>query len=138
MYKFLFKNLLLANYSFAKRWVNKKMPERIIPGTLHIFATPFAFIGAGIYFVIIGSIPFKFDRYLPILIGLGLVMLPLQFFIEKKAKQAIYKWQIEKKYKTLTKNDRWNKNIFAFVFFWGAFALFFYLGVTYVGGYLVK
>ncbi len=138
MYKFLFKRLLLADYSVARWLVNKKMPERIIPSTLHFFATPFAFIGGGIYFVFIGSIPFKFDRYLPILIGLGLVMLPIQFFLEKKAKQAIYKWQIEKEYKTLTKNDRWNKHIFAFVFFWSAFGFSFYLTIKYLGGYLVK
>ncbi|MCF6349476.1 MAG: hypothetical protein L3J23_00395 [Flavobacteriaceae bacterium] len=56
MYKFLFKRLLLANYC-ASRWlVNKKMPERVIPSTLYFFITPFTFIAAGIYFVIIGSI----------------------------------------------------------------------------------
>ncbi len=138
MYKFLFKRLLLADYCSAKWLVNKKMPERIIPSTLHFFATPFAFIAAGIYYTILGSIEFKFKTFLPILIGVGLVMLPIQFFLEKKANEAIYKWEIEKEYKTLTRNDRWNKNTFAFIFFWSSFALFFYFSIKYFGGYLIK
>lgn len=138
MYKFLFQRLLLANYCAAKWLVNKKMPERVIPSTLHFFATPFSFIGAGLYFVIIGSINYKFEKYLPILIGLGLVMLPLQFLLEKKASKAISEWRIKKQYTKLSKNERFNKNTLAFIFFWSAFALFFYLGIKYVGGYLVK
>lgn len=138
MYKFLFKNLLLANYSFAKRWVNKKMPERIIPSTLHIFTTPLNFILAGIYCILLGITEYKFKTFLPILIGLGLVMLPFQFIVEKMMKKAIYKWNIEKEYTNLTRNQRWNKNTFSFLFFWFCFYLFFYLMIKYVGGYLVK
>ncbi|WP_067146189.1 hypothetical protein [Pseudotamlana agarivorans] len=138
MYKFCFRRLLLADYCAAKWLVNKKMPERIIPSTLHFFATPFAFIGAGLYFVIIGTISYRFETHLPILIGLGGVMLPLQFYIEKRAKKVIFKWGIEKEFNTLSKNERLNKNILAFLFFWVAFFLFFYLGVTYVGGYLIE
>ncbi|MCF6349479.1 MAG: hypothetical protein L3J23_00410 [Flavobacteriaceae bacterium] len=138
MYKFLFKRLLLANYSFARRWINKKVPQQIIPGTLHIFTSPFTFIAAGIYAVILGSIEFKFKSFPPIFIGLSLVMLPLHFFILKRAKKAIYQWKIEKEYKTLTRNQRFNKNTFAFIFFWGSFALSFYLIVTYTESYLLK
>ncbi len=138
MYKFLFKNLLLANYSFAKRWVNKKMPERIIPSTLHTFTTPFNFIIASIYCIILGSIKYKFTSFLPTFIGLGLVMLPFQFFVEKKVKKAIYRWQIEKEFNSLTRNQRWNKNTFAFIFFWTGFAVFLFFGAKFMGGYLVK
>ncbi|MCF6349478.1 MAG: hypothetical protein L3J23_00405 [Flavobacteriaceae bacterium] len=138
MYKFLFKRLLLANYSFARRWINKKVPQQIIPGTLHIFTSPFTFIAAGIYFVILGSIEFKFKSFPPIFIGFAITMLSSHFFISKRAKKAIYQWRIEKEYKTLTRNQRFNKNTFAFIFFWGGFALFFYLTVAYVEGYLVN
>ncbi|MBU2951694.1 hypothetical protein KO493_13395 [Tamlana agarivorans] len=138
MFKLLFKNLLLADYSVSKWLVNKKMPERILPSTLHFFATPFTFIIGALYFVVIGSIKYRFESYLPILIGLVVVMLPFQLFIEKKAKRAIYQWQIEKEYKTLTKNQRWNKNTFGFIFFWSAFGVSFYLIVKFVGGYLVQ
>lgn len=136
--KFLFKNLLLANYSFAKRWVNKKMPERIIPSTLHIFSTPFSFIAAGIYFMIIGSLNFRFKSYLPILIGLGVIMLGLTTIIERKVKTAIIDWNIEEEYKTLTESQRRSKNFFAFIFFWVGFIIFFYLAVIYFEGYLTK
>ncbi len=138
MFKFLFKNLLLANYSFAKRWVNKKMPERIIPFTLHIFTTPLNFVIAGLYCIILGTINYKFTTFLPILISLGLIMLPFQFIVERLVKKTIYAWKIENEYTTLTKNQRWNKNTFAFLFFWFCFYLFFYLMIKYVGGYLVK
>ncbi|MDO6759155.1 hypothetical protein Q4566_03000 [Tamlana sp. 2_MG-2023] len=134
----MFKILLLSNYSFAKRWVNKKMPERIIPATLHLFTTPFSFIMAGIYCWILGSLDFKFSSFLPTFIGLGIIMLPFQFFVEKKAKKAIFQWQIEKAYSTLSKNERWNKNTLAFIFFWTGFGVFLFLGAKFMGGYLVK
>jgi nitrate reductase NapE component len=138
MIEFLFKYLLSANYSFAKRWVNKKMPQQILPATIHTFTTPFTFVLGGLYFAFIGSINYKFETYTPIFIGLGIVLLPVSLLIEKKAKKAIYKWEIEKEYEILNKNQRSNRNTFAFLFFWAGFALFFYLGVTFVGGYLVK
>lgn len=74
MTNFLFKKLLASNYSAARWLVNKKMPERIIPSTLHFFTTPFAFISGALFVVFIGSIEFKFGSYLPVLIGLGIVM----------------------------------------------------------------
>ncbi|OBQ56577.1 hypothetical protein JJL45_12765 [Tamlana sp. s12] len=138
MFEILFKNLLLANYSFAKRWVNKKNPERIIPATLHIFTTPFSFIMAGIYCWILGSLDFKFTSFLPTFIGLGIIMLPFQFFLEKKIKKAIHQWQIEKEYKSLSKNERWNKNTLAFLFFWIGFGVFLCLGAKFMEGYLIE
>lgn len=138
MLKFLLKRLLLANYSFANRWVNKKMPQLIIPATLHIFVTPFTFIAAGLYFVFIGSIKYKFDSYAPIFIGLVILMLGLGYPMESWAKKAIFRWNIEREYSNLNKNQRMNKNILAFCFFWVGFTLFFYLGVKYFGGYGVK
>ncbi|WP_320019947.1 hypothetical protein [Labilibaculum manganireducens] len=136
--KLLFKYLLSANYSFAKRWVNKKMTQQILPATIHTFTTPFAFIAAGLYCTVIGTIDYKFKTFLPIFIGLGIVMLGVSFYIEKKAKKAIYKWDIEKEYKSLNKSQRSNRNTFAFLFFWAGFALFFYLAITFTEGYLVK
>ncbi|KAB1067629.1 hypothetical protein F6U93_10105 [Tamlana haliotis] len=138
MFKLLFKNLLLANYSFAKRWVNRKMPERIIPSTMHVFTTPFSFIMAGIYCWILGSLDFKFTSFLPTFIGLGIIMLPFQFFVEIKVKKAFHQWQIEKEYKTLSKTERWKKNTLAFMFFWIGFGVFLFLGAKFLGGYLVE
>ncbi len=138
MMKFLFKYLLSGNYSFAKRWVNKKVPQQIIPATLHTFTTPFSFILAGLYTVFIGSIDYKFDTYTPIFIGLGIVMLPASYFIEKKAEKAIEEWEIEKEHESLSKEQRSHRNTFAFLFFFVGLALFFYLGITYFGGYSLK
>lgn len=137
MMKFLFSNLLLSNYSFARRWVNKKMPENIIPATLHIFTTPFTFFAAGLYLVVLGSIEYKFQSFLPVFIGLLIVMLLLGYLIEKYTKRAIFKWDIEKKFKSLTKHQRLSKNTFAFIFFWSGFFLFLYLGIKFFGGYSV-
>ena len=138
MMKFLFKYLLSANYSFAKRWVKKKIKQQIIPATLHIFTTPFTFMLGGFYFTFIGSINYKFETYTPIFIGLLIVLLPISFLIEKKAKKAISKWEIEKEYKFLSKEQRSNRNTFAFLFFWTGLALFFYLTIRYTEGYFVK
>lgn len=138
MMKFLFSNLLLSNYSFARRWVNKKMPENIIPATLHIFATPFTFISAGLYLVLLGSIDFKFQTFLPVFMGLAIVMFVIGYLIEKNAKKAIFKWGIEKKYNSLTTHQRRSKNTFAFIIFWSGFAFFLYLGVKFFAGYLIN
>ncbi|MDM8159006.1 hypothetical protein QUH73_04145 [Labilibaculum sp. K2S] len=136
--KILFKPLLAANYCAAKWIVNKNLPKRVIPTALHTFTTPFAFISAGLYCTIMGTIDYKFKTFLPIFIGLGIVMLSISFFIEKEAKKAFYKWDIEKEYQFLNKSQRSNRNTFAFLFFWAGFALFFYLAVTFTEGYLVK
>lgn len=135
MIRFLFKYLLAANYSFIRKWSKKKTTEHIIYYTARIFSTPFSFITAGLYLALIGSIEYKFQTYTPILIGLGIVMLSVSFFIEKEARKAISKWGIEKEYKSLNKAQRQNRNTFAFLFFWSGFILFFYLGVTYFSGY---
>ncbi|WP_143470807.1 hypothetical protein [Labilibaculum manganireducens] len=136
--KFLFKYLLSANYSFAKRWVNEKMPQQILPAAIHTFTTPFTFVLGGLYFAFIGSINYKFETYTPIFIGLLIVLLPTSIPIERKAKKAISKWGLEKEYKSLNKTQRSNRNTFAFLFFFGGLALFFYLGVTYFSGYSLK
>ncbi len=138
MMKFLFKYLLSGNYSFAKRWMNKKTPQKIMPATLHTFTTPFSFILAGLYFAIIGLIDYKFDTYTPIFIGLGIVMLPASYLIEKKAEKAIEKWEIEKEHESLTKEQRSHRNTFAFLFFWTGIALFLYLTATFASGCLVQ
>src|SRR5690606_3399448 len=106
-----------SNYSAARWLVNKKMPERIIPSTLHFFTTPFTLIAGGLYCVILDSLEFKFKSFLPVLIGLGIVMLSLGYLIGKIARKAIFKWNIEKEYKALNGNQRFNKNTFAFIFF---------------------
>ncbi|KAB1067632.1 hypothetical protein F6U93_10120 [Tamlana haliotis] len=135
MFKLLFKNLLLANYSFAKRWVNKKMPERIIPSTIHIFISPFTFITAGLACVILGSITYKikYPEFVLVLIALF-----FGFGLQKPVKKAFHLWQIEKEYKALSKNERWNKNTLAFMFFWIGFGVFLFLGAKFLGGYLVE
>lgn len=138
MMKFLFKPLLAANYCAAKWIVNKNLPKRVIPTALHTFTTPFAFISAGLYFVFIGFIDYKFNSYSPIFIGLAIVMLTVSLFIEKKAKNSIERWNIKKEYKSLNKDQRQSRNTLAFLFFWGSFALFFYLTVSFTEGYLVK
>ncbi|WP_394698291.1 hypothetical protein [Labilibaculum manganireducens] len=138
MMKILFKPLLAANYCASKWIVNKKLPKRVIPTALHTFTTPFAFLSAGIYCVVIGSIEFKFKTFTPIFIGLAIVMLSVSLYIEKKAKNSIERWGIKKEYKSLSKNQRQNRNTFAFLFFWASIILSFYLGVTFTGGYLVK
>ncbi|GAA0873418.1 hypothetical protein GCM10009117_25650 [Gangjinia marincola] len=137
MFKFLFKRLLAANYSAARWLVNKKMPERIIPSTLHFVSAPLTFIAAGIYFALIGSINYQFESYIPILIGLGIVMLGLGYIIEKKAKKMLFDFNIQEEYEMLDKSERNKRNLLAFLFFWGCFALFFYLSITYAQGYLV-
>ncbi|MDO6759152.1 hypothetical protein Q4566_02985 [Tamlana sp. 2_MG-2023] len=111
------------------------MPERIIPATIHIFLSPFTFITAGLACVILGSITYKI-KY-PELV-LVLIALIFGFGLQKPVKKAIYKWQIEKAYRTLTKNERWNKNTLAFIFFWMGFAIFLYFGAVFLGGYSVK
>ncbi|MBI9056323.1 MAG: hypothetical protein JEZ01_01000 [Labilibaculum sp.] len=138
MMKFLFKPLLAANYCSAKWIVNKNLPKQVIPTALHTFTSPFAFIAAGLYFAVIGSIDYKFETYTPIFIGLGIVMLSVSLYIEKKAKNSIERWGIKKEYKSLSKDQRQNRNTFAFLFFWVGFILFFYLAVTFTEGYLVK
>ncbi|WP_320019945.1 hypothetical protein [Labilibaculum manganireducens] len=138
MMKFLFKPLLAANYCASKWIVNKNLPQRVIPTALHTFTSPFAFISAGIYCVILGSIDYKFKTFTPIFIGLGIVMLSVSFFVEKKAKNSIERWGIKKEYKSLSKNQRQNRNTFAFLFFWAGFALSVYLIITFTEGYLVK
>ncbi|AUS07030.1 hypothetical protein [Pseudotamlana carrageenivorans] len=57
---------------------------------------------------------------------------------EKKIKKAIHQWHIEKEYKTLSKNERWNKNTLAFLFFWIGFGVFICLGAKFMGGYLIE
>lgn len=138
MFKLLFKNLLLANYSFSKRWVNKKMPQNIIPTTLHIFTTPFTFLLAGVYLTILGSIKFRFDSFPSIFIGLAIIMSVSHFFIHKNAGKALRNWKIVRTHKQLSKNQKTKKNTLAFVFFWFGFASFFYLGVKNFEGYLLK
>lgn len=138
MTKFLFKKLLAAHYSFARRWVNKKMPENVVPSVRLTFLTQFTFIAAGLYCVLLGSIEYKFDSYTPIFIGFMIIALGIGYGFMKPTEKAIFQWGIEKEYKTLSKNQRFNRNTFAFLSFWGSFAIFFYLGVKFIGGYLVK
>ena len=116
MMKFLFKGLLMGNYCFARRWVNKKMPYQIIPATVHIFTSPFAFISAGIYAIILDKLTFKFESYLPIFIFLVIVMLGVSYPTEYYAKKAIYQWGLEKEYKSLSKGQKTIKMLFAFCF----------------------
>ncbi|MCF6349477.1 MAG: hypothetical protein L3J23_00400 [Flavobacteriaceae bacterium] len=111
------------------------MPERIIPSTLHLFITPFTFIIIGGFVFILSSIEYKF-KYPELF--LMLIVLILNFGSQNIIEKAIIKWDIEKDYKTLTKGQRRSKNIFAFIFFWGSFALFLYLTFTYFSGYSMK
>ena len=135
MMKFLFKYLLSANYSFAKRWVNKKIAHRMIFNSIYIFLTPLAFLFAGLSCVALNYINYQF-KHPEIIIMLIAGVVYLGFW--QATKKAIYKWGIEKEYKFLSKEQRSNRNTFAFLFFWGGIILFFYLGATYFGGYSLK
>ncbi|MCF8715330.1 hypothetical protein JM658_10870 [Joostella atrarenae] len=128
----------MSFYSFARRWVNKKLPENVIPFTLQTFLSSFTFQVSGLYFVILGSIDFKFKSFPPIFLGIVIIALGIGYGFRKMAKKAIFKWNIEKEYKKLSKDERKRKNTFAFLFFWGSFALFFYLTVRFAEGYLVN
>lgn len=136
--QFLFKRLLTACYCSARLVVHKKKGDRVIPFTLHIFLTSFMLIAFGLYTVILGLIEFKFKSFLPTFIGLAVIGFGIDYLFREKTKKAISRWHIEKKYKTLTKNERFNKYILTFIFFWGSFALFFYLSVKFTEGYLLN
>ncbi|MDO6759153.1 hypothetical protein Q4566_02990 [Tamlana sp. 2_MG-2023] len=60
-------------------------------------------------------------------VGVLLFISPFYYFSRKIAKNGIAKWSIEKEYKFLTKNERINKIVTAFIFFWGAFIVQFWL-----------
>ncbi len=68
MMKFLFKYLLSGNYSFAKRWVNKKVPQQI-----YEFATgtwdAHTFVNTGV--LIIGITAASFSA-IPIVTGIAI------------------------------------------------------------------
>ncbi|MCF8715331.1 hypothetical protein JM658_10875 [Joostella atrarenae] len=134
----MFKRLLFANYSFARRWVNKKLPENVVPAAVYTFLTSFTFQAMGLYCIILGSIDFKFKSFPPIFLGIVIIALGIGYGFRKMAKKAIFKWGIEKEYKKLSKDERRRKNTFAFLFFWGSFAFMFYMGVKYLEGYLVN
>ena len=138
MMKFLFKPLLAANYCTSQWIVNKKLPERIIPVTLHLFLTPFAFIASGLYCILLGSINFKFTSYIPILIGFGIIVLGISYGLQNLSEKVINRWGIAKEYKSLNKDQRQNRNTLSFLFFFGSFALFFYLGAKYIDAYLTS
>lgn len=133
--KFLFKRILASNYSFSKRWANKKMPETVINGTVHTFLLQFSFIVAGLCSVLLGSIDFKF-KY-PEIIFMAIALF-IGYGFMNITRKAIIKWNIEKEYKTLSKEQRFSRNTFAFIFFWSCFALFFYLVISFLGGYSLK
>ncbi|WP_299431043.1 hypothetical protein [uncultured Maribacter sp.] len=133
--KFLFKGLLMGNYCFARRWVNRKMRYNIIPATLLTFISPFVFVVAGLYFTFIGLLSYKFESKLPIFIFIGVVGLGFSYPVEYYAKKAIYQWGLEKEYKSLSKGQKRSKRIFAFIFFWTGLIIFFYLGTKYYANY---
>ncbi|WP_289529199.1 hypothetical protein [Labilibaculum sp. K2S] len=133
--KFLFKYLLSANYSFAKRWVNKKMAHSMIFNSTYIFLTPFAFLFAGLSCVALNYIDYQF-KFPEIILMMTAGIVYLGFW--QATKKAIYKWGIEKAYKNLSKEQRSKRNTFAFLFFWVGIILFFYLGAKYLGGYSLR
>ena len=135
MTKFLFRRLLASHYSAVRWMVNKKMPENIIPTTVHFFLSEFSFLAAGLVCVILGTINYKF-KYPEFF--LMVIVIIIGFGLQKATKKAIYKWGIEKEYKTLPQEKRFSRITFAFIFFWSCFAVFFYLGVKFLGGYSVQ
>lgn len=132
MFKLLLKNLLLANYSFARRWVNKKIPQNIIPTTIHTFLTPFSFLLSGFAAYLLSIINYKF-KYPEILIII--IVFVGGFGLHKFVKKTIYQWKIPLEYKKLNKNQRTKRNILAFTFFWLSFYFSVFLVIEFLRGY---
>lgn len=135
MLKILFKNLLASHYSFAKRWSNKKIKETVINGTVHTFLLQFTFLIAGFCCIILGTISYKFKYPEIFLIAIALL---IGYGFMRSTKNAIIKWDIERDYKALTRNQRRNRNISAFLVFWSCFAIFLYFAITFLSGYSLK
>lgn len=127
MTKFLFKRLLMSFYCTSKLFVNRKMEDRIIPATVLTFSFPFLFIVSGIYFLLFLSLIMNNTKSPAVLaIGVCIFITPFYYFARKIAKNGIFKWKIEQEYKTLKQNERINKIVLAFVFFWGCFIIMFW------------
>ncbi|WP_157614085.1 hypothetical protein [Pseudotamlana agarivorans] len=128
MTKTIFKPLLLAFYCTSKWLVNKKMPQNLVPSTILTFSFPFTFIATGIFCMyILERILNTVKSPIVCVVGVLLFISPVYYFSGKIAKNGIHEWGIEKDYKFLTKNERINKIVTAFIFFWGAFIFQFWL-----------
>lgn len=138
MIQFLFKRLLTACYCSAKRIINKKKKDRIIPFTLHLFLTPFSFIASGFLLLFLDYINFKYTSVHQVFIGVAVILLGVGYGFQKVTKRALFKWNIEKNHKKLNKNEHWNKCILAFVFFWGGFVFFCYFVTQYFKNYYYR
>ncbi|WP_282057226.1 hypothetical protein [Maribacter luteus] len=133
--KAILRYLLASCYSFSRRWVNPKYGGDVMWTTVHGFLTPISFIAAGVYLVVLGyGLSFKIDKLFGF-IGMAVVMSLIGYGLQKPTKNAIFKWGIEKEFKSLTKKQRRSRNTLAFFFFFFGFYLFFYLayksGIVY-------
>ena len=124
----IFKQLLLSFYCTSKRLTNKKMPEKIKPAAVLFFSFPFTFIAVGLYAIFFLTFIMTLTKS-PFVFALGALVFitPVYYFARKVANNGFKKWHIEKEYKKLNKNERTNKIVFAFIFFWGCFAIQFWL-----------
>ena len=122
------KYLLLASYSFVKRWGRRN----IITGAVHVFTQAPLFLILGLWLLIIGSLSFKVKYSLEIF---GLIILVTSFSIRWFGKKYFYIWNIENEYLLLSKKQRRIANTFIFIFLIFSFSIFFYLGATFYGGY---
>ena len=126
------KYLLLASYSFTKRWANKNRPDRIIPGTIHIFTQTPLYLIMSILIIIIGSLSFKINYMFEIFLVLVLITsLTIRWYGKRKFKS----WDIENEYNLLSKKQRKKANTFIFISVFATFFLFMYIGIKYIGGY---
>ncbi|SHK03177.1 hypothetical protein [Pseudozobellia thermophila] len=132
--KTVLRYILACNYSFARRWVNPKYGGDVMWTTVHGFLTPISFIAAGIFVFFIGITGIKdySNSSWPYILGLAMVMLPIGYGLRKPTKNAIFKWGIEKEFKSLSKKQRRKRNTVAFLFFFFGFYLFMYLGIKYI------
>ncbi|USD26881.1 hypothetical protein [Flagellimonas marinaquae] len=110
------------------------MKDNVIPATLWSFLLSITHILWGLYAVLMGSLPFKVSD---VLLKTGIIALAFftMLLMYGPTKRAIFSWGIEKEYRAYDLSLRWRKNTFAFLFFWGSFILFFYLGVRFLSRY---
>ncbi len=138
MLKFLLQPYLLACYCFAKFGIKKTEQWRISGAVAYTFSTPLTFLLGGIYISLIGLFTkglsgILIDWLLPFLI-----LVPFGYWLFSWTEKTIDKWQIHQQWEALQKWKRILYSILGFVFFWGAYVLFFYLGVKFFAGYSLR
>lgn len=132
MMKIIFKRILASDYSFAKRWSNKSIPETLINGTLHIFLTKLSFLAAGFYFLLLSILNIRIDNFYILFAGMAFIMLLIGYGLRNQAKKAIDKWKIPQEHKSLSKQQRLKRNTMAFFLFFICFYLFIVMAIKFI------